>query len=322
MKEPIRSAMMCILEAWQSPSGRTLQRSSFPNGQVTKASCSQSSSRTCASLVFGVDLRMKVKVSSKHSQNIACPTTLCLGSIGLGDWNWTPEDNEAIGLGTLLPVVDHEGTPIPTRWHAKRAVDYAVTSQTNLGSSPELDSHVLGDHKIYKLRINLPQVGKNPTTIRPVTRFHRPQHLSTQQWRKTLQNVFKDIQCPPISNTETEWNTFCALPTQKWQQACPNHECEPSSRAIGSVPQAIPMNAKRPSHTSFRSRRLAKFLGRLREWQRQQNKNHPTASLWKRIQKAWPAGIPTSPNIQETESLVEQELAAELSLLGKARLRN
>ena len=68
--------------------------------------------------------------------------------IGLGDWNWTPEDNEAIGLGTLLPVVDHEGTPIPTRWHAKRAVDYAVTSQTNLGSSPELDSHALGDHKI------------------------------------------------------------------------------------------------------------------------------------------------------------------------------
>ena len=243
--------------------------------------------------------------------------------IGLGDWNWTPEDNEAIGLGTLLPVVDHEGTPIPTRWHATRAVDYAVTSQTNLGSSPELDSHVLGDHKIYKLRINLPQVGKNPTTIRPVTRFLCPQHLSTHQWRKTLQNVFKDIQCPLISNTETEWkHLLCTSHPKVATSLCPNHKYEPSSRAIGSLPQAIPMNAKKPSHTSFRSRRLAKFLGRLREWQRQQNKNHPTASLWKRIQKAWPAGIPISPNIQETESLVEQELAAELNLLGKARLRN
>ena len=92
--------------------------------------------------------------------------------------------------------------------------------------------------------------------------------MSTQQWRKTLQNVFEDIQCPPISNTETEWNTFCALLTQKWQQACPNYECNSSSRAIGSVLQAIPMNAKKPSHTSFRSRRLAKLFGRLREWQR------------------------------------------------------
>ena len=76
------------------------------------------------------------------------------------------------------------------------------------------------------------------------------------------------------------------------------------------------MNAKKPSHTSFRSRRLVKFLGRLREWQRQQNKITLQLHFGKEFRKPWPQHSLPNPNIQETESLVEQELAAELSLLG------
>ena len=153
--------------------------------------------------------------------------------IAMGDWNWTPTENEAAPLGFLCPVLRNNHL-VPTRWNAKRAVDYTLVTPPTTIHSPHL----------------LETVGSTPKCLRRATKFSKPTDLSQQQWDDKLHASFRNFSASKISTTEVEWTMFCQAITDCLARTVP--EQTQSNRPLGSLPTVVDANFAKPAFVIFR----------------------------------------------------------------------
>lgn len=229
--------------------------------------------------------------------------------IAIGDWNWLPSENEAIHLGPALFAQQNQ-KPLPTRWKSAHAIDYAVTTHPQLFREPALLPDVISDHKIFQLKLHLRASGKFPCAFQRRPAYEKPHDMTQKTWQERLDSVFEDFRCPDPSTAEKEWTQFCKEIETRLRLATAANLRTRCTK--GAIPAIVTMNAARPSLQSFRARKLANFLGRIREAQRQSAQQQQQATLHTRIQQTWPPDIPRGLTLAETETLAEEALQKEL----------
>ena len=237
--------------------------------------------------------------------------------IAIGDWNWTPSENEAATLGHLCPVM-HNNIPVPTRWYAKRAVDYALVTSHSIFQASKLHDTVLGDHKIYEISFHHTPAGSPPKSLRRTVNFFKPTDMAQEKWDEVLNDSFRNFEAPQHSSTELEWSQFCQAITDCLTKALPDHGLQKSNRPLGSLPSVVDTNF---AFSTFRSRKLAKFLGRVREVIRQRSTAEPELSLLRHVQHTWPHEIPKNCSFVEVENRASSLLEAELQSIRNSSIK-
>lgn len=234
--------------------------------------------------------------------------------IALGDWNLTPDELWLCTAGNAIPcaVCNNDGDYIPSRWEG-RCVDYAIASRCGELHFPSYWTEKLSDHKIFQVTVEGDLRNADNWYIAPTRSYIKPDNVSVNQWRSTIEQLWLDTLPIPVTSTEEEWYIFNTSVEEALQQAAAVHGSKftQKKRPKGTAPWIVSANhydVRSHSMGSFEFRSTAKMLGRIKEYRRQIGLGQEDRKLLANINRRWPTDLPWQ-GWSQAENQLENKLS-------------
>ncbi|CAE7724149.1 unnamed protein product [Symbiodinium sp. CCMP2592] len=220
----------------------------------------------------------------------------------MGDFNEEPDSHPMLGspdgCDFQAPRSDG-GQLIPTRWQGDRCIDWLMVSEHGIQSSVWTDEAFISDHKAIWADVTVPCGLHRAREYQVAIRFQRPLEVAESSWKKALAQALQGFEDRDLGNAEAEWNYLNQELEQGFGKAYQSLGCSPPegrrARRKGTEVQWFAEGAasKRwDKRGSFLQRRLAKWLGRAKEAQRQRALGRVNHGLEGRLLDSWPKEVP------------------------------
>ena len=195
-----------------------------------------------------------------------------------GDFNQEPDFADRwtalADRGACQIVRQEDGTPAPTRWEGRRAIDWMWASHPHMIQTVEFSHTVIADHKALCFTLNYCQAKVQCFKHVPTRNLTKPETVPPDRWAAALEAAWQNAECPAESSTQQEWIEFCGNIEETFNEAV--QQCELTSakthskagRPKGSALQVRPVEAttfRLKQHASCRELKARKLWGRVRE---------------------------------------------------------
>ena len=179
----------------------------------------------------------------------------------LGDFNWTPEENEWLELledesAAAAGAWDHSCARwFATRWEGHRCIDYGITNLTHrCNVVRELTSW--GDHIPIRIALDLANDAANTDRLQPTACYACSQGVTVNAWRRALDTAWQEVwrshadaarlraALPLQPNPDEESRIFHALVEAASRQAHAASGLDNAwrhTRPKGSPPKVVPI---------------------------------------------------------------------------------
>ena len=212
----------------------------------------------------------------------------------MGDWNEPPPSKSD---DFLLWYVQEESQPVASRWDGDRCVDYLQTTWSVECLNLTYRDESFSDHKILQGTFTA-ACNVDPAMRMIGTRSFLPGNVSLNDWTTTLEKAWEHVRVPHESNTEQEWLELNQMAEAAAMRALESLNVQkgrpPCIRPKGSLPVfAVPPTDVdfKSNCKTFRWRKLAKLLGRTRDYQRQLSAGRSPQHLLQNIKRTWPNSL-------------------------------
>ena len=242
----------------------------------------------------------------------------------IGDWNQLPDTHPLFhdGSWALCVATDSEGRYLPTRWNGSRSIDYGFVRGRLRCSGASLQPEVYGDHIQLKCVLQAPgfRVGIN-RQLRPTDTYGPPRGVTAADWSNTVRDhyvkISDDDAVPPTSaaDVERQWEHFNRGLERAFSGALQHltgrHRHGSGHRSKGTPGQAVNQqeHGKLFQNTSsFKERKLAKLLGRIRETMRSTTRRADRDRLDGAVRRTWPRDTPRPATRAQQEEVIARLL--------------
>ncbi|CAE6971376.1 amtB, partial [Symbiodinium sp. CCMP2456] len=216
------------------------------------------------------------------------------------------------GSWALCVATDSEGRYLPTRWNGSRTIDYGFVKGRLRCSGASLQPEVYGDH----------------IQLKCVLQGGHSSRLEQRRLRPLRQG---DDAVPPTSaeDVERQWESFNRGLEQAFSGALQHltrrHRRGSGHRSKGTLGQAV--NEQEHGRlfqntSSFKERKLAKLLGRIRETMRSTTRRADRERLDGAIRRTWPGDTPRPATRAQQEEVIARLLDSTRTQDRRDRVRD